>query len=131
MEDKRFKYHKPQGSQEGMYQTVRSNAQQLTSVIEHLVPNSREKSLALTKIEEAMFWANAGIARNTKWKVTALQYPDVDPETYKETDNIKMVRVVIEKGFKNYDDAVEFIEQQIKEQPGYEKRFDPVIEIDG
>ena len=28
------------------------------------VPKGREQSLALTKLEEALFWANAGIARN-------------------------------------------------------------------
>lgn len=119
MEDKRFKYHKPQGSQEGIYQTIRSNAQQFTSVIEQLVPDSREKALALTKIEEAMMWANAAVARNTKWKVTIIQ---------RGTD--LSGRVTIEKGFENYDDAVKMIEQKIKEDPNYEQRFDPLIEID-
>lgn len=32
--------------------------------ITHKTPKSREQSLAITKVEEAMFWANAAIARN-------------------------------------------------------------------
>jgi hypothetical protein len=28
-----------------------------------VVPDGRERALALTKLEETMFWANAGIAR--------------------------------------------------------------------
>jgi hypothetical protein len=31
--------------------------------VNELLPDSREKSLAITALEEAMFWTNAGIAR--------------------------------------------------------------------
>lgn len=32
-------------------------------IIENLCPKSREQSLALTRLEESVFWANAAIAR--------------------------------------------------------------------
>jgi len=32
--------------------------------IEHFCPDSREKSVAITKLEESIMWANAAIARN-------------------------------------------------------------------
>jgi len=45
--------------------------QQLSELFIHLadwvlklVPAGREQSLALTKLEEAKFWASAGVARN-------------------------------------------------------------------
>lgn len=34
--------------------------------VEEHVPAGREKALAITKLEEAMFWANAAIARQTE-----------------------------------------------------------------
>jgi hypothetical protein len=36
----------------------------LAAYISEKCPESREKSLAITKIEEAVMWANASIARN-------------------------------------------------------------------
>lgn len=33
-----------------------------------LVPSGREKALVMTKLEEAMFFANAGVARNSSNK---------------------------------------------------------------
>ena len=43
---------------------IRRVCQNLGADILGLVPESREQSLAMTKLEEVMFWANAGIARN-------------------------------------------------------------------
>jgi hypothetical protein len=42
---------------------IRSEAQAFTYLLEDVLPDSREKSLALTKLEEAMMWANASIER--------------------------------------------------------------------
>ena len=43
---------------------LRSGALGLAQFIDEEVPDGREKSLALTHLEEAVFWANAAIARN-------------------------------------------------------------------
>ena len=59
-----FTYHTPKEGQPEKYQSLRNQAKELAYLIDELVPNSREKSLAMTKLEEAIFWANAGIARN-------------------------------------------------------------------
>lgn len=62
--EKNFKYHAPRGGQPERYTAIREKSKELAYLIEELVPNSREKSLAVTKLEEASMWANAGIARN-------------------------------------------------------------------
>lgn len=60
----RFDYHPPQtASAVKAHETVRSQCLELATVVEMLVPPGREQSLAIKKIEEAMMWANAGIAR--------------------------------------------------------------------
>lgn len=35
----------------------------LAQVLNEILPEGREKALAMTKLEEVMFWANAAIAR--------------------------------------------------------------------
>jgi hypothetical protein len=62
--DKRFTYHAPKADQPKRYEQIRQNAYVLANLIEQTCPESREKSLAITKLEEVVFWANAAIARN-------------------------------------------------------------------
>jgi len=59
-----FTYHSPKDGQQEKYQELRDRAKVLAYLIENTVPDSREKSLAITKLEESVMWANAGIARN-------------------------------------------------------------------
>lgn len=43
--------------------SVRQNCRRLADVLNELLPEGREKSLAITKLEEVMYWGNAGLAR--------------------------------------------------------------------
>lgn len=61
---RRFTYHPPKPDQVSRYTMLREEAAALANVVVTLTPPSREQSLALTKIEEAVMWANAAIARN-------------------------------------------------------------------
>lgn len=60
----RFTYHAPKPDQPDRYQLLRAMGRDVAITIIERVPPGREQSLALTKLEEAIFWANAGIARN-------------------------------------------------------------------
>lgn len=60
----RFTYHPPKGDQPHRYNYLRQQAYTLAIDILRNCPESRERSLALTKLEEAIMWANASIARN-------------------------------------------------------------------
>lgn len=59
-----FTYHAPKGDQAGRYERIREKAKALAYEIEACSHHSRERSLAFTKLEEAVFWTNAAIARN-------------------------------------------------------------------
>jgi hypothetical protein len=59
-----FTYHAPFGDQVQRYGQLRDAGKSLALLIVEMVPTSREQSLALTSLEEAIMWANAGIARN-------------------------------------------------------------------
>lgn len=60
----RFTYHPPKGDQAARYNHLRAVARSLALDIASTCPPSRERSIALTKLEEAVMWANASIARN-------------------------------------------------------------------
>lgn len=59
----RFTYHAPTPEQPEVYQLVRDLAHLLALVIESATFPGPERSLATVKAEEAVMWANAGIAR--------------------------------------------------------------------
>lgn len=62
--DNRFTYHAPHPGQSEKYIQIRGLAKSLAYLIASLTPESREQSLAITHVEESVFWANAAIARN-------------------------------------------------------------------
>jgi hypothetical protein len=59
-----FTYHPPKGDQATRYETLRTLAKGLAIAFDELCPNSREKSLAITNLEQAVMWANKSIASN-------------------------------------------------------------------
>jgi hypothetical protein len=62
--NKRFTYHAPKENQPARYAQIRQVAADFAVLLNNLCPESREKSLAITKLEEVVFWASASIARN-------------------------------------------------------------------
>ena len=63
--EKRFTYHPPvTATQVVKYERLRSMAKEFAYQIEFDCPDSRERSLALTKLEEAVMWSNAAISRH-------------------------------------------------------------------
>lgn len=59
-----FKYHAPKEGQPELYTAIHEKAKELAYLIDAKCPNSREMSLAMSNLEQAMMWANASIARN-------------------------------------------------------------------
>lgn len=62
--DNRFAYHRPDAAKVQMHEAVRSQLRLVAEGMNSLLPETREKALVFTKLEEAMFWANAAIARH-------------------------------------------------------------------
>jgi len=63
--DNRFKSHPPTEDQKVLYRMIQQTFRSVASVINDHCPPSRETSLALTKLEEAMMHSNSAIARHS------------------------------------------------------------------
>lgn len=63
----RFDFH-PATTQEkrDAHTSIRQIVRRAADAINEQVPDGREKATAITKLEEAMFWANAGLARTNE-----------------------------------------------------------------
>ena len=59
-----FMYHAPKEGQPERYVRLREKAKELAQLVVGLTPQSREQSVALTNIQQAVMWANAAIAIN-------------------------------------------------------------------
>lgn len=63
----RFTFHPVSSPDQGLlYDSIRAHARDLALFLDETVPDSRELSLAMTHLEEVVFWANAAVARNNK-----------------------------------------------------------------
>ena len=62
---RRLSYHKPERGQAEIYKKIRRAALDFGALLTVRCPESRELSLAMTKLEESVMWANAAIARRS------------------------------------------------------------------
>lgn len=64
--ENRFKFHPAKDDNtRDAHTSVRNACKEFSLFLNDVVPEGREKSLAITHLEEVMMWANAGIARNS------------------------------------------------------------------
>lgn len=59
-----FAYHPPKEGQPERYQEIRDAGRDFAEIVVAECPTSAERTTAIGKIQEAIMWANAAIARN-------------------------------------------------------------------
>jgi hypothetical protein len=59
----RFVSHPPDSARRAEHEIATTRIRELALYLNQTLPEGREKSLAITHLEEVMFWSNAGIAR--------------------------------------------------------------------
>lgn len=62
--ENRVSYHPPTPEKIKKHELVRELVKDAMTKLSENLPQGREASVALTKLEEVMYWANAAIARN-------------------------------------------------------------------
>lgn len=111
----RFTYHPPKDNATiAAHATVRDSARALAELLNDLLPEGREKSLAITRLEEVVMWGNAAIARNGgPADYPAVRLPDGPSETADPGGPTITLRLVehgettIEVDREEYADAIE------------------------
>lgn len=86
-----FTYHPPSGTQQARYVALRNIGKAFAEAIIEFTPASREQSLAITRVQEAVQMANAAIAIHEV--PPAEQEPVVDvPDSKIEPDSTNGVQ---------------------------------------
>lgn len=67
--DKRFKFHPATEVTRPRHQMIRESCRDFAGLLNAWLPDGREKSLAITHLEEVMMWSNAAIARQDQDEV--------------------------------------------------------------
>jgi len=63
--ENRFAFHAATNEEKrDAHTSVRQNCRSLADFLNDKLPEGREKSLAITHLEEVMFWGNAALARS-------------------------------------------------------------------
>ena len=65
--DKRFDSYEMDEDKKIRCLQIRNVVKQLAYVIDNVCPDGREKSLSLTRLEEAVMWANKSVSRMDEW----------------------------------------------------------------
>ena len=64
--DNRFDYHAPTTDEKrNAHASFREQCRVLATALNESLPDGREKALAITNLEQVMFWGNAALARPT------------------------------------------------------------------
>ncbi len=67
----RFGYHPATDTTGPQHDAVRAECFELATWLDNFLPDGRDKSLALTALQEVMHWANSAIAMTTEPKPIA------------------------------------------------------------